>query len=111
MIYLVEIGKRIKELREESGFSEELLSDFLDISVKDLRQIEKGEKKITSDVIKELSDLFLCSENYLLFRKDKFKLSTNYSGVDLTVEDLKSIVTVNRIAKNQFEMDELLADF
>lgn len=109
MINLIEIGKRIGKLREESGFSEELLSDFLDVSVKGLRQIEKGEKKITSELIKNLSDLFLCSEDYLLFGKDEFKLSTNYSGVDLTVEDLKSIVAINKIAKNQFGIDELLS--
>ena len=108
MIDLIEVGNRIKKLRENSNLSQEVLSGFLDIDTVILSQIENGQKTTTADVMEKLSDLFFCSEDYILFGEgDEPEFVFVLQGMNHTVELLKSLSRLNKIAKNQFFMDKL----
>lgn len=109
MINLAEMGSRIKKLREDLNISKEVLSEFLDIDTDTLSKIEKGENPPTADIVYSLSDLFFCCINYILFGDgNEPKCPITFEELNPTVESLKSRVKINRIAKNQFIMDELL---
>lgn len=108
MINLTEIGNRIKKLREDSNLSKEILSDFLDIDTDTLSKIESGENPPAANIIYSLSDLFFCSVDYILFGDgDEPKCVFAFEDSNPTVESLRQISTLNRIAKNQFSMDTL----
>lgn len=109
MIDLIEMGFRIKKLREDSNLSEQILSEFLDIDINTLTKIESGENPPTADMVYSLSDLFFCSVDYILFGdKNEPECVFKFQEPNPTVESLNARVKVNRIAKNQFIMDELL---
>lgn len=108
MINLTEMGSRIKKLREDLNISKEILSEFLDMDTDTLSKIENGENPPTADMVYSLSDLFFCSIDYILFGDgNKPKRTFTFEESSPTVESLKQISALNRIAKNQFLMDEL----
>lgn len=109
MIDLIEMGFRIKKLREDSNLSEQILSEFLDIDTDVLSKIESGENPPTADIVYSLSDLFFCSVDYILFGDgNEPKCAFTFEELNPTVESLRQVSTLNRIAKNQFLVDELL---
>lgn len=108
MIDLIGMGDRIKKLREDSNLSKEILSEFLDIDTDTLFKIESGENPPTADMVYNLSDLFFCSVDYILFGDgNEPKCAFTFHELNPTVESLKQISALNRIAKNQFLMDTL----
>lgn len=108
VINLVVIGTRIKKLRENSNLSNEVLSEFLDIDIDTLSKIESGETPPTADMVYSLSDLFFCSIDYILFGDgNEPKCAFAFEESNPTVDSLTQISRLNRIAKNQFFMDEL----
>lgn len=108
MINLTESGNRIKKLREDSNISKEVLSEFLDIDTDTLSKIENGKEPPTADMVYNLSDLFFCSLDYILFGDgNEPKRAFTFEELNPTVESLKQVSALNRIAKNQFFMDTL----
>lgn len=60
------LGQRIKELRERSGITQERVSKMLGVSRPVISQIESGEKKIRTDELIKLANLFNLSVQNLL---------------------------------------------
>jgi transcriptional regulator with XRE-family HTH domain len=60
------LGKRIKHLRELTGMTQEELSKKLKISRPTTSQIEKGERRIPTDELMKLSEIFDVDVNELL---------------------------------------------
>lgn len=111
MVNLIEIGKRIKMLRDESNLTQAKVAAYLSLDQSMIAKIEKGERNITSDVIEKLSALFCCTVDYILFgEKQEQKCRISFRTGDLTSDDLKTLAIINKIVLNQFEMDELLMD-
>ncbi|HUU06717.1 MAG TPA: helix-turn-helix transcriptional regulator, partial [Patescibacteria group bacterium] len=54
----VDLGKRIKQLRENEGISQEKLSSIIGISRSAISQIEGGERKITAEELVLLAKKF-----------------------------------------------------
>lgn len=52
------LGKRIREIREKFGFTQEFIADKLSVSRPSVSQIESGNRKVTSIELKVLSDVF-----------------------------------------------------
>jgi len=63
---MVRIGQRIKELRIKTGISQQKLADTLGVSRPTITQIESGERKVSSDELVKLSEIFDCTLEYLL---------------------------------------------
>lgn len=109
MLNLIQIGKRIKSLREEAELTQTKIAEYLSLDQSMIEKMEKGETNITSDVIEKLSTLFCCTIDYIFFGKNKRqKRMVSFKTSNLTSNDLKSLAIINKIALNQFEMDKLL---
>ena len=52
------LARRVKELREKSGISQEKLSDLLGVSRPTISQIESGQRKISADELIKLAGIF-----------------------------------------------------
>jgi len=69
-----QIGKRIKELRESAGLSQEELSARLGVKRVTLSSIENGERKITAEELKKLADIFNVSSDDILNKEESIKV-------------------------------------
>ena len=56
--FSIAFGKRIRELREQLGISQQKLSELLNVSRPAISQIESGERKISAEELKKLSEIF-----------------------------------------------------
>ena len=60
------LSKRIKVMREETGFSQEVLAEKMGISRVAISQIEGGDRKISAEEIAKLSRIFNTPTDILL---------------------------------------------
>lgn len=67
--------QRIRNLREDSDLSQEVLSRKLNISQRTYSHYESGSRKIPLDILIALADLYNCSTDYLLERTDNKELN------------------------------------
>ncbi|GED35013.1 helix-turn-helix transcriptional regulator [Brevibacillus centrosporus] len=66
---MITIGQRIKELREQRGWSQDQLAEKLDMNRANISNYERGIiTNIPSDVITKLADVFQKSTDYILCR-------------------------------------------
>ena len=111
MMNLIQIGKRIKSLREESKLTQTKIAEYLSLDQSMIAKMEKGERNITSDVIEKLSTLFCCTVEYILSGENKKQeFTVSFRTSNLTSDDLKSLAIVNKIVLNQFKMDSILEE-
>ncbi|HOE15973.1 MAG TPA: DUF4065 domain-containing protein [Syntrophorhabdaceae bacterium] len=65
------MNRKIKELRERSGMSQQKLAELLGVSRPTISQIEGGQRKVTADEMKKLADAFHISADRLLDREEE----------------------------------------
>lgn len=63
----LEIGSRIRKLREELHMNRNMFSEQINISETYLSQIERGEKGISLNVVYSVASFTNCSTDYLLY--------------------------------------------
>lgn len=63
----LEIGNRIRTIRESLKYSRETFSEIIDISESFLSQIERGEKSISLKTLMSISNVSGFSTDYILF--------------------------------------------
>ena len=63
---MIKLGQRIKELREQSGISQQKLAEMLGVSRPTISQIESEERKISADELIKLAAIFNLSIESLL---------------------------------------------
>ncbi len=54
--YLKELGKQIKKIREDNGWSQEFLAELCEIDVRQLGRIERAETNSTISILKKIAD-------------------------------------------------------
>lgn len=54
--YLVGLGKRIKEIRDNKGWSQEYMANLCEIEIRQLGRIERAETNSTISIIKKIAD-------------------------------------------------------
>lgn len=104
----VEIGNRIKELRENCKLTREELAEKAEISAKFLYEVEKGRKGLSADTLLKISRTLSCSCDYLLtgeiFEKNQMDQVTEL--LDGFVEKdrkyiVKMLMIMQEICKNR----------
>ena len=60
------LGKKIKKMREDKGFSQEQLSKMLKLNRSTLSLIEKGQRTVKAEELKKLAEIFNISTDILL---------------------------------------------
>ena len=60
------IGERLKEARIKKGYTQEQLSEKIDVSVAFLSRVERGDTKINLSRLNQLCELLNVSHGYIL---------------------------------------------
>lgn len=60
------IGKRIKNKRKETGFTQEKLAETLSVSVGYISQVERGVTKISLNLLAEICGVLSCDMAYFV---------------------------------------------
>lgn len=69
MLNLLQLGKKLKELREQIGFSQEFVAKELGITRQAIINIESGKRKIDSFELFKIADLYNISATDLISEK------------------------------------------
>ena len=94
-----EMGKmyvRLKKLREENGYSQKQIADYLEIDQSYISKIEKGTRNLNEVSFNKLCLLYNCSPDYLLGKSDEYESPKIAFRSDETV-DLFAISKMNQI--------------
>ena len=94
-----EMGKmyvRLKKLREENGYSQKQIADYLEMDQSYISKIEKGTRKLNEASFNKLCLLYNCSPYYLLGKSDEYESPKIAFRSDETV-DLFAISKMNQI--------------
>lgn len=63
----LEIGKRIRTMREHKGYTRETLAEYADISVQFLADIETGRKSMTTHTLYKMSEALHVTTDYIIY--------------------------------------------
>lgn len=89
---LVESGKRIKNLRKEKGWTQELLAEKIGVTREYLGKIEKGDRGASIDLLIELCKCFNTSLDYLVLGKvDNFQIDNKKKEVQEIIDRLEKL--------------------
>lgn len=66
------IKTRIKDLREDHDFSQNQISEFLNISQVAYSYYELGRRNVPLEILCKIADFYNTSVDYLLYRTDIF---------------------------------------
>lgn len=103
------IGKNIRILRENMGFTQTSIANFLKVDQSMISKIEQGERALSADLLDKLATLFgVTIEQIEKKNIEKAKLSFAFRGRDMSPTDLEIIYSINRIALNSEFMNSLL---
>ena len=107
-IDMVEIGKRLKELRKKSGLMQKHIAEYLKVDQSLVARIENGERAISTAVLERLANLYCCPVR-TIFSQGSCDTFTHFSfrTERMSMKDLESIAAINTIVLNQMEMDRI----
>lgn len=105
------MGNRLKQLRESHNYSKEEISQFLDINLSLLEDVESDDKNLELTKLLKVCDLYNVDEDYLLYGKIN-KKDECYFKKDNNNIDLETIAKMNRIMNNlQFMKDIYMENY
>lgn len=83
------IGEKLRRIREEKVLSLRKVAALLDIDVAILSKMERGERRITKEVVLKLADIYNYNEDELLVSFLSDKILYEIQDEDLGIEALK----------------------
>lgn len=83
------IGEKLRHIREEKELPLRKVAALLDIDVAILSKMERGERRITKEVVLKLADIYNCNADYLLVLFLSDKILYEIQDEDLGIEALK----------------------
>jgi transcriptional regulator with XRE-family HTH domain len=103
------IGIKLKALREQCGFTQSNIANYLKVDQSLVSMVEKGKRAITSDMLEKLAALFGVQISAFVGEDVNAKpLSFAFRASEIDEEDLVVISVINRIALNCNFMTQLL---
>lgn len=103
------MGEKLRKLREESGFKQSQIAEYLNVDQSYISRFEKNERSLSTDLIEKLSNLFGCSKKFFLTGNDRLKpLPFALRASNITTDDLVTIAAINKIALNLRNMESLI---
>lgn len=101
------IGSNIKRIREQLGYTQDHVADFLQLSRGFISLVENGERELSLVHLEKLSNLFNVGLIDLLEEKESFQ-HLNYAFAfrteSLSATDLNSIADFQSVIKNYLKM-------
>lgn len=84
------IGKNIKKLRLKNGYTQEELSELVDITCSYVGQIERNERKISIDKLYKIANVFNVSIDSIIEKTSEDKQKTNKK--DLMLKEIWEVI-------------------
>ena len=104
----VEIGKRLKEARESSGLTQSDVEEMTGINRVTISNIERGQKKIDSLLLKKLADIYGYSLMYFLEEPEEFEeLSIAFRTDGLDEKEKENINWTKKLLFNFNDLKEI----
>lgn len=103
------VAKRFSELRNKSGFRQDIVAEYLGVSQSYISKCEKGERQFSVDILDKAAELFGCTMDYFVNESSEFsQMPIALRAKSVTIEDLNTIAAMNKIALNLRFMEGLL---
>lgn len=102
------IAANFKKLRENLGFSQEKVANYLESSREEISYYETGAREIPLSILERASDLFGIELADFFSDEESVGISIAYRAEDSTVEDLKQIAQFKKIIKNYQRINRLM---
>ena len=83
------IGEKLRHIREEKELPLRKVAALIDIDVAILSKMERGERKITKEVVLKLADIYYYNQDDLLVSFLSDKILYEIQDEDLGIEALK----------------------
>jgi transcriptional regulator with XRE-family HTH domain len=83
------IGEKLRSIREEKELSLRKVAGLLDIDVAILSKMERGERKISKEIVLKLADIYNYNAHELLVSFLSDKILYEIQNEDLGIEALK----------------------
>ena len=105
----VNLGIKIKNMRELCGFTQSNIAKYLKVDQSQISKVEKGERTLTSDMLDKLAALFGVQISAFNGGNTTEKpLTFALCAREISDADLETISAINRIALNCNFMTRLL---
>ena len=105
------VGKNIRALRENAGFTQSNLGQFINVDQSLISKIEKGERSLSADMIEKLASLFGVTVEQIENEPVAVsRFSYAFRGNELSIEEMEAISAINRIALNSEFMRVILKE-
>ncbi len=103
------IGSRIKLFREQSGFTQRTIAEYLHVDQSLVSMAESGKRGFTADMLEKLADLFGVPLSAFETEEMEMKaLSFALRASEIDETDMETIRVIHRIALNSRFITELL---
>ena len=76
------VGNRIKQFREYNNIKEEILADFLGISLETYRNYEKGIENPSIDIIEKLAHCYKVTTDEIYGKSPRLALHSDITSID-----------------------------
>ncbi|MBR3867827.1 MAG: helix-turn-helix transcriptional regulator [Clostridia bacterium] len=105
------IGGRIREIREQKGFTQEFIAQQLNISRQKLARIEKGQNDISFDLIVKIADILGVSSSSITFVVEQqtvevFRTGGNASTSFSEIEEIIDMFFANKSLYNRMILED-----
>jgi len=107
------IGKRLRTVRESTGFTQEQVAKYLDVKREIISYIETGARPVSTLMLRKLADLYGYKFSYFVdesVKEDGPQVSMAFRVSDLSDSDLPIIAQVKKIALNLDSLYKLLGE-
>jgi len=99
------IGDKLRQLREEQDLPLRKVAVMIDIDVAILSKMERGERKLTKEVVQKLAKVYKYNENELMVLFLSDRIVNDLQGEELSIDALKAaeekIKYQNKKGKNE----------
>ena len=102
-----ELGEKYTTIRDQQGFSQKQVADFLEISVEQLDRFEKGNTRLGVSFLEKSCNLFGCSLLMMIGQEEMYLLPKVENAHNLTTKDMEGLCAINRIALNLRKMNSI----
>ena len=99
----LQIGRRLREKREQAGYTREKMSELCSLSPRFITNVELGDATFSLDSLIVVCQVLSCSSDYLLFGDRIDQGAWTDTIAQLQQVDIKYQVPVNKILQGLFE--------
>ena len=107
------IGQRLKAVRQQLGFTQSQVADFLKVRRENISYYETGSRPIDTLTLSKLSNLYGYSLSYFLGSEEDTSnpvVATAFRAHDLSPEDLNIIAWVKKFTSNLSIINKIVGD-